>query len=82
MSSVTRFRFTEPNDVTRCTFTNFPANARAAIAVVANVPTRWRMRTSVSVIAGRTFTSTVELVSVFTRAWYSVSIVGLTSSDH
>src|SRR5215472_8433224 len=80
VSSVTFFSVARPVEVKRCTKTNLPANERAAVALVANVPVD--KLTSESVISGRTLTLTVELVTPIQLASYSVLIVGLTTCDH
>src|SRR6266498_3361122 len=80
VSSVSFFSVATPVELRRCTSTNLPANERAAITLVENVPVA--RLTSVSVISGRTLTVTVELVALFHFAWYEVSIVGLTTSVH
>src|SRR6266542_3252711 len=66
-SSVTFFSVVTPVEVKRCTRTNLPANERAAVTLVENVPVE--RLTSVSVISGRTLTVTVELVALFHFAW-------------
>src|SRR5213595_3391560 len=77
-SSLTFLSVTKPVELSRCTSTNLPANERAAVTLVEKVPDE--ALTSVSVISGRTFTVTVELVELIQVASYAVSIVGLTVS--
>src|SRR6266571_6411820 len=67
VSRITFFSVVAPVELRRCTSTNLPANERAAVTLVENVPVE--RLTSVSVISGRTLTVTVELVALFHVAW-------------
>src|SRR5438067_4927926 len=60
-SSLTFFNVATPVELKRCTSTNLPANERPAMTLVEKRPVARLI--SVRVIAGRTFTVTVELVT-------------------
>src|SRR6266702_5255857 len=66
-SRITFFSVATPSELNRCTSTNLPANERAAVTLVEQVPVE--RLTSASVISGRTLTVTVELLALFHFAW-------------